>query len=430
MIKKYKVLIHLDELQRDYVFSHWIGSCLENLGFEVAYCTRLTRKYLWRNWKPHAMLDSHIGYHSSESELKDLTSQTLLFLLPAEGLQFCVEHIHVPYSGLENDKADYLKYLKRIFLWGEWQKSLLEKRKLFPPGLAIVTGNPKYDGINEYKRKPAEQRSVGIVGFFNGINIFDDRNFLDFVYNLRNRQGINFDWDGQVEDFIWYQVGAFRLFMQVAEKLIEDGYTVSYRPHQLENRDNYEGFKKRFGNHFVVDDGRPFQDWLTRQHAVVLMKSTSIYESFLMGIPIITTEDMLPHLDEHMSIPNIRIPELRYCWRPKSFPEILSLVSKAAEDKLAVCLDEGILRDRIQQYFQFPRKKASSWIIAEEIQKECQKADQQGFYKKRSIWNDLSSIGARFVDRKFRAYEKKLPVKQRSFNIWKEEIYPKREKSD
>lgn len=416
---RYKVLLHIDEVQRDYVPLHWIGFFLEQLGARVRYSTRRTRMYLWKYWRPHAVLDSHINYHASRETLEALTRETLLFLLPAEGLQFCEEHINVPYTGPDNDRAEYLGYLSRIFLWGRWQGSLLEKRKLLPPGLAVVSGNPKYDGIEWYRKKQTAKKSVGFVGLFNGINIFDDRSFLSYIYSLRNRKGINFDADKEVEDFIWYQVAAFRTFMELAEMLVGRGYTVSLRPHQLENHANYETFKKMFGPRFQVNMGGSFQEWLLDQHAVIVMKTTSLYESFLTGVPIITVEDMIGRLDSHMTLPNYRVPELQYCWRPEDPEEACALVDQAVQGNLAASPRGNDLQEKILQYFDFPRQKPSSLEIAENIYDSCTERFKTA--KKRNIpVPEWLAGGFCLLDRKYARYEKDHCLKEVSRVIWEQ----------
>ncbi len=419
MRERYKVLVHIDEPQRDYVPLHWIGFFLEEKGARVCYSTRRTRRHIWKYWRPHAVLDSHISYHFSEDELKALTRDTLLFLLPAEGLQFCQEHIHVPYTGADNDRAAYLKYVNRIFLWGRWQEYLLEKRQLLPAGLAMVSGNPKYDGIDWYRNKPVRKKSIGLVGLFNGINIFDNRNLLSFIYSLRNRQGINFDGDKEVEDFIWYQVAAFRTFMELAGMLVKRGHTVSLRPHQLENHRNYRPFEKKFGSRFQVNRGGSFQEWLVNQQAIIVMKTTSLYESFLSGVPVITVEDMVRRLDEHMTIPNYRVPELKYCWRPKTFEEACSFADQAGQGKLAVSPEPEALKEKIRSYFDFPRQIPSSREIAENIYNACLKRFSPAEKRKKTL-PERFARGISLLDRRYFRYEKEHDLKKVSRDIWEQ----------
>ncbi len=422
MQRGFKVLLHIDEFQRDFLPLHWIGYFLEKMGAKVRYCTRYNRYQLWRHWKPHAFLDSHLNYHKSEEILRDMTKNSLLFVLPAEGLQFNEEHVHIPYTGVKNDKTSYLKYVTRVFLWGKWQNSLLYKKKLFPEGLSFVSGNPKFDGIKSYKRKLLHKRTVGIVGLFNAINIFDNRNFLSLIYGLRNRQGINFNKDGEVEDFVWYQVGAFRIFMTIAEMLIRRGYTVSFRPHQLENSQNYKPFRKIFGSRFVIDNGGDFQSWLSGQHAVIVMKTTSIYEAFSMGVPIITVEELFKDLDSHMKITNYRIPELLYCWRPKSFLEAVSLIDQAAEEKLNVCPEIDKFREKIKMYFDFPGERSSSWFIADTIYKECQKKFGKSLNSHRLNILDMFFLLPRWFDFRYYKYKKRHNLERTARKIWKDYI--------
>jgi surface carbohydrate biosynthesis protein len=370
--------LHIDEKQRDMHIMYWISLWLERFcGFKTYFCNRVTRDQLWEIIKPDIMLDTHFNHYELET-LAYRSNFTKFCVLPAEGAIFNDKIITWLYfkGGKDDDEKKQLSnYLTKAFLWGEKTKEKLLRTELFNKDQLVVSGNPHYD-VYMKENTSREKSMLGILTMFKGINIFDNRNYLQFYDGLRRLHGTHYGEDRNVEDLIWYYTCGFRVTLDLLDYLMKDGdFDVLLRPHQNENPDSYRYLEKKFYKKVNLEYETPFFVWLQKVYAVILCKSTTIAEAIVAGKPVISIEKLMgDRLDDHMNLPDNRIPFfMKYAYQPKTYKEAVELCKEAKEGKLPLTpvKDNEGLDELIESYFGYSRKRKlpATYIIAKETLK-------------------------------------------------------------
>lgn len=415
------VLLHIDEKQRDMHIVYWISLWLEKFGFKSYFCNRATRDLFWETIKPDIMLDSHLNYY--EFKTLEFRSQfTKLCVLPAEGAIFndnIISWLYFSRHETTEQKKTKSRFLEKTFLWGSKAKESFVKSGLFNEEQLVVAGNPQYD---VYMRDiiPGKHTKLGILTMFKGINIFDDRNQLEFFDSLREHHdcGTHYPKGRNVEDFIWYYTCGFRVTIDLIDALMEDGeenFEVLLRPHHNENPKNYKYLEKRFPSKIRLEYKTPFFDWLQKVYAVILCKSTTIAEAIIACKPVISIEKLMgDRLDDHMNLPDNRIPQFMACaWQPENNQEAIRLCKKAKEGALPSTPNNSGLKELINDYFGYPRKLPATFLIAKEIAQLY--LDNQDFFKrkntKRISANEIKSTIVREMLRLKNLFDRSFRVK-------------------
>ncbi len=371
MSRRPTVLLHIDERQRDVHIIYWISFWLEKYGFKTYFCNRANRDLFWETIKPDIMLDSHFNYYDLK-KLEYRSIFTKFCVLPAEGAIFndnIITWLYFSRYETNEQKSAKSNYLAKTFLWSDKAKDTFIKTGLFNEGQLVVVGNPHYD-VYMKKNVPKERSKLGILSMFKGINIFDNRNYLQFYDSMRNHHGTHYAENRNVEDLIWYYTCGFRVTRDLLDYLMADGnFEVLLRPHHNENACNYEYLEKKFPKRFKLEYKIPFFKWIQQVYAVILCKSTTIAEAIIAGKPVICIEKLMGNrIDDHMNLPDNRIPLfMKYTWQPKDYEEAVVLCKKAKEGKLPLTPDDRGLMELINDYFGYPRKLPATFIIAREI---------------------------------------------------------------
>lgn len=361
------VLIHIDETQRDMHTMYWISLWLEKFGFSTSFCNRDTKDLMWELVRPDIMIDSHFNYYDMKT-LEHRSNFTKICVLPAEGALFSERlTTHLYFREGEHDRC---RYLAKAFVWGRIAHEHLLKSGHFRPEQLVLTGSPHFDAyLNTDAFRSQPTAKVGMMTTYSVINIFDGRNMLSYYDSMRNKPGIYYAEERNVEDLIWYHSCGFRVTMDLIDQLLKrDAREISIRPHQLENPESYRYIIERHGRTISLDYRMPFYEWTRGIYASFVCKSTAVSDLILAGRPAITIEELMGgRLDDHMNMPDNRIPFLQYVWRPQTCREAVELCQKAKEGKLPIAPALPEIQECISDYFHFPRPQPATYQIAREV---------------------------------------------------------------
>lgn len=376
MRKKY-VLFLIDFNDRDILPAVFLKYWLEKSpGVHVVFASRKTMGIQCLKYQPALVITSHIILIPHVK--KKCSSKTRFALLPTEGAMF-VKNIALAnylglrkYTGPQDIDGSRIKDVEKIFLWGKKQKewiledSVIEEEKLF------VGGNPRLD-IYKLKKSnndtDSSAKPVGILGMFNGLNIFDRRGMLRLIEAGRKEQGAYYANDRNIEDFYWYRIAVARTYFDIIEELNKKNMRVLYRPHPYEYKKSYQFFKRKYSN-LEIDTSRMISDYLRKVSAAVFFNSTSVVESYLAGTPCISIEKMLgSRLDDHMTLAPFRNLLLDVVWRPESKEQLYEYIGKAQERDLPLLQDEEAFFEIGRDFFSIDLPELSSYLISQEILK-------------------------------------------------------------
>jgi len=420
-MEKGTVLIHIDEKQRDTHAMLWITFYLQEFGFDVYLCNRVNRSFLWEKLKPDIMIDSHINYYD-EHTLAHMTKFTKLLILPAEGAIFNKHVLDLLYLGEKRSKKNNIKYVSKFLIWGNKNRQWLLEQNIIDEKKMEVVGCPRYDIYKNFK--PKNPSKIGILTMFKTINIFDGRSIIKLIDELKYRQGYNFDKNRNVEDLFWYYVSGCRVVLESIENLCsKNDFVIKIRPHQTEAPHNYNFLTEKYNNRVVIDMNDSFYEWLENVYALIVIKSTSMIEALLMGIPVISLENLMgDRLDDHMRMPDSRIPFLRYCWNPKTYDELVELCDKAKRGELKPSPDMQGFEQLTHDFFDYPRKEPSSLTIAK-IVKETYEQDISFFKRKKINHSMYKYLNYHGINRLIALKNSRSEMIKSNYFPWEKNVY-------
>lgn len=220
----------------------------------------------------------------SNAKIKKLKEQGLVIgALDEEGIIYRSEDIYLNHRA----PAGTLSMLDVVFLWGEEQKKLIDKRKV---GIRKeIVGNPRFDILELYRRGVSRRKD-----HFSKILI---NTRFPLVNNVRgDREMKNLMSLGIIsdeKDYIEYRKvieGDKRIydeFCSLVDLLSkEKDVTITVRPHPAERAETYESIFSHLKNVFV-DNHTSLPDQLVAHDCLIHDGCTTAIEAAAVGIPVL-----------------------------------------------------------------------------------------------------------------------------------------------
>lgn len=289
MSKKPRIVIRAFTRRRDLASAALLSRLLEHQGCDVLITCGRDFERTIRQWKPEVVVVNTIGM---SRRVKEMNPEIKTVFLDGEGF-LPDEYAHS--ISFSNDRPMY-RAIDLLLLWGETVKGEITTALQNEDTSKIhVVGNPQFDlitylpdEIKNYKNK----KSVGAVMRYPTINWHDGIPPIRTLPNPGNLERVVV----QCQSFVGV-IDSIRALLE------ETDFTVSIRPHPLEQVESYRLHKANwFGaknaKRVDIDDSVSFSDWAVKQKALITPTSTSLLEAYLLKVPVINI-DALCNTDEY-----------------------------------------------------------------------------------------------------------------------------------
>ena len=389
------VLIHVDDRRRDALVCVLLSRMLEEMGNRVYLCNRMTSRLYWTHLQPDVMVQPYVWMGvGSHEELAHRARRTRIVTWPTEGMVATDEEFVRDYARAYDPaivlSADvrrrYTQHLTKALLWGEASKRALVEGESLEESQVALIGCPRLDFFHPDIPRPKGATepgptTVGFVGGFPPVNVFDQRSVFQTIDGLRapHARGTAYDEDGGPEDVFWWYYAGARLYIDLLDEWVEKrGGTAFYRPHPFEFFGSYAYLERKYGERFVLDDPLdPFPDWMASVRALVINRSTStILPALIRGMPVLTVQEMIrPQFAKFVERERYNTGFVDQCYKPKTIAEATELLQAAVQgDLVAPSLDApdfaALLRDQVD----WPRQELALSSSAREIDRIAKEA--------------------------------------------------------
>lgn len=276
---RYRIVIRAFTCRRDVAPAALLSRYLEQHGCEVRITGTSNYVNTIKHWKPHGVI---INVPGMALRTRQYAPDCKIIFLDGEGFQ-----MH-PRSGWWMDHPEEFAELDLILVWGSFHKEDV-RNNCSLPGIERVhiVGNPKLDLVRylpDSIRNADYPKSIGAVCRFNSINNHQGIMTIDKLSSELNlKKVIN-------------QCYSFRGLVKSIKAILENtDYSVSIRPHPLEQLDSYhkyyrKWFGKEFSHRVEIDDSLVFPEWAVKQKAIISPTSTSFLEAYLLDTPVINLD--------------------------------------------------------------------------------------------------------------------------------------------
>ena len=330
-IKNKTVIIHTDAVRREFAGNWVLAQALSRHGYSVSLTSRYTTERLLKIVHADIVIVSH-AFTLSVKQLRILKKRgTKIFVMDVEG-------------NYEWDDAISTTYLKNtefnlfagFMVWNRWTKDWLLKNRSVDEDKIHVTGSIRTSIYRHITTKKSDsKKTIGILGRFETINIFDSRHNFSLL-TKHHDQDKNMEKGKYWRAFKlrrWkYELDLFSVCMDVIDLAIRKGYKINIRPHPNENVESYNIIKQYFGESVEIDTNHDYIDWLTNIDVLVGAISTAFSEAYLANIPIIGLNKMIDdhYLDGYVEWTDVN-EESAHC--PSTIEGIDSLLSSIVQPK-------------------------------------------------------------------------------------------------
>ncbi|MFL2601070.1 MAG: hypothetical protein ACJ0PU_02930 [Flavobacteriaceae bacterium] len=366
------VLIHVDSLRREYLSSWLLGKKFGEKGFDVLLSSRHSTRRILRFFTPAIFISTH-PFTVKFSELENLKKRgTKIYVNEVEGTdkQSGVSSTYPEF--FLNEKINY-DIFSGIFVWGKFSyKWLLENRNLNNQKL-FLSGSIRQSKLVRPFKKKNNELVVGIISRFEIINVYDGRHPFSNLINL----------DPEDENWRWYferfaiDSEAFSIAIKLTNKLIENGYKVSIRPHPNEKISTYNLLKQKYGSLFKIDSSYDINEWLNEVSVVVGPTSTAFTEAYLAGIPIISFSGIQKNKYSHYDRTSVMSEFDRAAFKPDTVDEAYRIcTSLDLKPRTSEQLDRYF-----NKFFSLDKKEDPINFIVEHVEKNDFDKKITGFEK-------------------------------------------------
>lgn len=336
---KYRILIRLVVVRRDYSTYGLLKSCLEQLGCKVLIVSSNNYSLALKLWRPDAVIAHTL---TSGKIAKKILPNAKLFFLDVEG--FRIEELSHAKFFLE--QKDDMKYFSNFFFWGQ---RIIKEFKRFAPKLDTskieIIGNPKLDLARYLKNNSAKnfisEKSVGIATRFHALNNHIGR---PVIFSLANNPGKYKYTDMQMKSFL--------AVIKVIKAIInETNFKISIRVHPFEAIQGYQDNLRRwFGDEnfyrFEIDESLDFSEWVIKQRAVITPTSTALTECYLLNTPVINIDKIAKVVQYNKKRDKVVEDWFKGVYVPSNTTELINMI----KDRNLIVKRSKIIDDMLKNY--------------------------------------------------------------------------------
>ena len=331
-----RILLHMEDPQRDGSVLLALGALFESAGARVVFSTRRRTLRLLKTLSLDAALISspdNIPYDAYPW----VRRRTQLFRLPTEGAIFEEGPLLLKYAGgTDPQRWDrHIEGIRRFFLWGDNSRRVLLRTGRFPEEKLLAVGAPRMDYFlvprAERELMNGEGAPLGIISSFPLIN---DITLEPMPQKIDANRGDSWAYQSQdrnFEDRLWVEAACFRILIAFYEECRRLGERTQMQIHPHENRNVYRYFEERYSPGLSLSEPLlPFGSWLDRVQAVVGFNSTTFFEAVAARKPAVNLTGMAgPRLAEHTNrFAQNHYPIMDHVNNPRNWEELFAFLGR------------------------------------------------------------------------------------------------------
>ena len=283
---KKRILIRAFTARRDVAYFLLLAEVLKLKGYDVIISSLRQFERTIKLWKPHVII---YNVPSKINSIRKLAKDSKLVLIPGEGAETGIYSI----AGIIERCKMEIKSDDLNFFWNE--KSRQELFKLIPnlkKENNIICGNPKLDLIKyfPYKKKKRKKLKIGLVSRFPTIN-----QHSGVPYVIRSLLPQRND---MVNNYTISAVLGFKTAMSLISRILkETEFDISIRPHPLESVEGYTDWvvpeiSSKDQARIEINKSLCSVEWLHDIDIIISPTSTSLFECYLLDIPVISFDQI------------------------------------------------------------------------------------------------------------------------------------------
>jgi len=290
---------------------------LERQGCQVVIASGRDFRRSIRHWNPDAIV---VNTASQIDRCAELAPGAAVVLWPGEGAQAMESSTPKAMAAMP---GSYDK-MSLALLWGRMTESFFHE--LFPGAdhsKLVVCGNPRLDLAKYNTQLPgvisgaAETGTIGFIGRYHVLNRYNAIPAIFSLQHARKRDGVVW----QVENFI--------CMMSIIHRLLQEtDHSISIRPHPMEAPEGYDFVNEGpFAGRVKIDDSLDVAAWSARQRVIIAPSSQSFYESYVLGVPVISMDqltdnaELIRRLSPHASMSQL------VSHQPKNLDDVMAFVA-------------------------------------------------------------------------------------------------------
>lgn len=289
---RFKILYIVDNAAREQLGAYLVKRELELRNCEVHLASRYVISTAFNMFQPDLVVLPKLH---KVPELNEIAKNAYVALLSAESFTGSAQTTILSYKGFDESNAA----VDVRFCWGEFDRDVLAREKLFPSEKLIVTGHPMTDPwYAPNTRKESKKRPIiGIASTIKVlVNAFGERNFVKLVESVEcNRdadgRSIYFDPPNHAEWWVAFEAAFIRLMINVADRFPQ--HDIHIRPHPTERASDYLELTRNRPN-VKICEGGDIVDWLEGIDILLSYISTSQIDAFVRGKRVISLKGLFP----------------------------------------------------------------------------------------------------------------------------------------
>jgi len=418
-----RVYFHIDELSRDSVVASALKLHFRMKDVELVYGNRAITTSILDRYK-HAFDAIIIPKQQFLHNFKNYTKiKSKIYCLYTESIGVQMMHHKLASYVLlgpdfSNGNTNLVDKIDGMFLWSS--KSLDVVKKVYPDAIkkAHVIGHPRHDSACLIDEKSGKDSviTVGLLTRFSLLNDFSNRaainSFVSYTddtvkYLYQNKKtGESFvksDERSDIENDIFLEASDIKILFQVIGALSKSNSSkkieIQLRAHPRERRQAWSdviGQLKGLGIHNITLSNwdLPFAHWANDLDYIVGTASTTVYESFLLGVTAISTGNIdkrrvefIPELSEDDN------PMMKHVFKPNSIKELVDIIESEKKSDLTQHVKD-ILKNEVNFPNQDKSLKVLASIVSEQINSSKFSSSYASYilYKMHNVINNFRPV--------------------------------------
>lgn len=385
-MKQVRILIIIDNGNRDLLPSKLLQKQLEDLGHIAKCCNKRDFIVNYRDFRP----DGCVVPRGDWPFVKAISGSTKVFIMPSEGARLTAETMMSVFIGRihsldgskrldqDNNVIDNFNHISKVFLWGSQSKKFLMDSGLFSEDQLVISGNSRLDIYRHVPRKNHNGKNftVGVAFSAKTASMFDGKyRYAETLHSLNEKSHLPLVPEGcHWEDYAWRDFAILRKMIWLIRRVIKDtNHQILLRVGPLENREDFLFLEKLYPGRIKIQErSAQLFDFLSEIDCLLTCWSTTGIEAQLLGIPtigipfLINKERLLYHVKAEANGFNTF---LRCYHTPESIDEAMDLISSCSEGSLPVTKDREFFDKFIHDVYNWPSDRSATAVIAEEIVK-------------------------------------------------------------
>ena len=368
-----RVVVMIDQASRDAFSQLLVVKYLRWRGVDVVIANQATLVPQCEWHRPHVVFASWLLRSPLTTYLNAIHRRTHVVLVDQEGGRLGEGPFKRSFDLQNGVKRETGRRCARVLAWGCAQARWLTEIGAVDSAKIVITGSPRFDPYLVPAPK-AGARHLGVTLRGDLITTRPlrqmERLFDRAAPDPRDGISVGYPHWAQYEDRMWHVFASTRyMFRIVQEASRRIRAPIVVRPGPWEQPTMYDFLPKRIPTATVApDQSQP--DYIRNAFAVVDDSSSLSLEGYLVGTPTITTQALIPRLEEHIGGSDgglFNSPYTQAYWRPRSLDEAMDLVIRAEQGMLAPAAVPELLDTYLRECHSWPRTRPSSFQMADAI---------------------------------------------------------------